>query len=943
MVVTKKEKIEILQKLGYYNKKFGREATRLGFTRDEYYEIWRETFRLWEEEDKAFTLEEIGDQIQTLREGKERQPFELVLRSYLNPNMRRVRPFKNLFHFNNWERQILREVKTGDLDSAGNPTIEYMIDDAFRWALFEIRELTGGNSTKDKNYLKPIREFKGKFQKFKVRQVDVQCNNCGLECVKHLLDLNDSYHAMRKFLQKEPNVKLTPEEVIKVYDHASPSGSLTIHNVDSTYTINTDYSHHILLHKGHYYVILEAEQIPYETEDKVKRGVIYWDIETRKTEGYCMIGNTKSYYLKDVILHAHVRKYKSNEYEHVYFKTNSQKSSCRQFLDWLQQQGRENKYYYLYAHNGGNFDTYFLLMNFNKEEEGKYIPTLRGTTIIKLEYGNNIFLDSYCFLPSSLHRLSQSFKVKQEKLKSFIINGVELTNEQLCFYKPELTFNEFLELEHKEPEFWELYNKYCHIDCVALQQIWDTFSNSIDKLINVYVEKSPYRKRDILTKCMLRQSCTIGGHAQKLLNALNGVDSKVSFYYDNFSKFLEGKPERNEDGQMMSGHKLKHDFIMNNFKRGGISHCNKKGKHTEGVMSVDICSQYPASMMYMKIPSGYSRWVSEYDENAHGFYILKNLVFDTKYRFKPVCEVLNTGVLNWNTTNTIDRLPLDSYMIKYLKEHYGLISFEVEKGLVSDYEIDGGKLFGNYVMTLFNEKALQDKYKDDKDERYNQAYRETIKLYLNSITGKLVMNREKYSSLTFCSEEQEGEKKNINGVSYLVEKKENLNNWIVAGVMVYSYSKRLLFEYIINMPNNSDDIIHVETDSMYFPISCEKEFNSNIEKYDGQYPVKYGNELGNIKVEKRDTDTCYFLNKKVYTIGGNYIWKGIPKRTLLEDGTEHKILDKNMYERVYKHKQGDAPITAEFMTMSRQLFGQTKISGHRQIRTLNSTYDYQEY
>jgi hypothetical protein len=205
------------------------------------------------------------------------------------------------------------------------------------------------------------------------------------------------------------------------------------------------------------------------------------------------------------------------------------------------------------------------------------------------------------------------------------------------------------------------------------------------------------------------------------------------------------------------------------------------------------------------------------------------------------------------------------------------------------------------------------------------------------------MNREKYSSLVCCSDEQEGEKKQINGVSYLVDVKENLNNWITAGVMVYSYSKRLLFEYIRNMPNNSDDIIHVETDSMYFPISCEKVFNENIKNYDGQYPVKYGNELGNIKVEKRDNDVCYFLNKKVYTIGGNYIWKGIPKRTLLEDGTEHIILDKSIYESVYNHKRGDMTIIAEYMTMNRQLFGQTKISGHRQIRTLNSTYDYQEY
>jgi hypothetical protein len=46
--------------------------------------------------------------------------------------------------------------------------------------------------------------------------------------------------------------------------------------------------------------------------------------------------------------------------------------------------------------------------------------------------------------------LSEDFKVKQEKLQSFIVNGEQLTNEQLCFYKPELTFDEFLQLDSND-------------------------------------------------------------------------------------------------------------------------------------------------------------------------------------------------------------------------------------------------------------------------------------------------------------------------------------------------------------------------------------------------------------------------------------------------------------------------------------------------------------
>lgn len=1077
MVVTKKEKVDILRKLGYYNKKFGREATSLGFTRDEYYEIWKRNFWLWENEDNAFTIEEITDQILTFREPILKQPFRLILKSYMNPDMRIIYEFSNLYHFKNWKIDVLYKMtQTGDLDSAGYATVEYTKEESFKYALYDVEELAGGA---DSNALKPIRTFDGKYQKFTVRQVKTQHNNCGLECVKFLLGSDMSFLDMRKFLKVDANQPITIQQLIDIYNHVCDNMSLDkklcVLDVDSEervvydcedpfkfsefltqymeqndellqssstlyqrllrekfttpksdekqqkhydkllrepqmlligsirgFNYNMEYllknhlksgfnptydghyssarknmeviksllpeanviqirggsNQYILFHKDHYYVIQSSKVRPCckSAGTSVKHGIIKWDVETRSTEDFCMIGNTKSYYVKDVILHADVKRYKSDKFEHVYFKTNNVKSSCRQFLDWLQDEGRNNRYYYLYAHNGGNFDLYFLLMNFSKEESQKYKPTLRGTTIIKLEYGNNIFLDTYCFLTHSLKKLTEDFQVEQKKMQSFIVDGKELTNEQLCFYKPELTFDQFLELEHSEPEFWKLYNDYCYADCVALRQVWEKFEASINKLIDMFIEIAPHREAQLKAKCLLRQSCTIGGHAQKILDVLNGTkgknssdshdnnsekkkkEVKMSYAYENYSMFIDNRE--------------KHDFIMSNFKRGGISHCNKKGKHTKGVMSVDICSQYPASMIHMMIPTGYSRFVDSYDPNAHGYYILKNLVFDTTYNFKPVCDIFTTGVLNWNTGNVIERVPLDSYMIKYLQQHYGLVSFEVEKGLVSNFETEGWRLFEDYVMTLFKQKANQDYLKKIRSEDYNEAYRSTIKLYLNAITGKLVMDKNKYTSLTTWSDNNDNDdvkSKTINGQKFKVESKIKSNPWVNAGVMVYSYSKRLLFEYIRQMPNNSDDVIHVETDSIYFPTSCEQIFNDNVAKYDGNYPVKYGDELGNIKVEQKTNMPAFFLNKKVYCMYDEhekkykFVYKGIPKATIEADGTKKQILTYELYEKVYNHKHDAKPITIEFATLSRCLFGDTRISAHVMTRTLNSSYDYHEY
>jgi hypothetical protein len=414
------------------------------------------------------------------------------------------------------------------------------------------------------------------------------------------------------------------------------------------------------------------------------------------------------------------------------------------------------------------------------------------------------------------------------------------------------------------------------------------------------------------------------------------------FYYENYLKFVDNDLE-------------KHNYLMNNFKRGGISHCNQKGKHNEPIIGIDICSQYPSAMSYMEIPSGYSQWVTEYDAKKYGYYHLKNLVFDTSYDLKPICKAVKNESLNWKTGKNVDDLYITSYDILYLQEHYGLIKFDVIGGLVSDYSVKSTELFGTYVSVLFEEKAQQDIYQSTNDPLYNPSYRNVIKLYLNAVTGKLVMDKSKYASLTKIDPNKPKDAKitNINGNDFYIEKKlieDCMNPWINAGVMVYSYSKRLLFEYIRLLPNNSNDVVHIETDSIYFPLKCKDQLIKAVGDYEGDYPIAFGNALGNIKIEKECTTTSYFLNKKVYYIenslkknDASLIMKGIPASSIKNDGTRYSITNKEMFEKVYNHKRGDKPITIEYMSLTKTLFGKTSMSSHFQTRTVNSTYDYKEY
>ena len=80
------------------------------------------------------------------------------------------------------------------------------------------------------------------------------------------------------------------------------------------------------------------------------------------------------------------------------------------------------------------------------------------------------------------------------------------------------------------------------------------------------------------------------------------------------------------------------------------------------------------------------------------------------------------------------------------------------------------------------------------------------------------------------------------------------------GNLVYSYSKRNLFEYIHCLPKN-DNIIHIETDGLYFPelSHLEKKIknyaNDDFLVTDGTgddkkaQSISIGDQLGNVKYE----------------------------------------------------------------------------------------------
>ncbi len=904
---------------------------------------------------------------------KNNNKFSILLKSKMS-NAQHTFKFNDYLHFHNWfEKVIQNNISSEEYGSVVkyskkfkpvnfksniiNPNFKAIEDGVFDGLveINNIKVLTGGcNKHKacDKDML-------SSFYKFKLHNPSSMNNNCFFACLNYL-----GYNVDTKQMRKQFNLKGGTE--ISVNDAYKIIRSLNSNIEIIDPTINEeldDNKQYLLLKNNHYYVVKDFEENK-RKDKKTKRGLLAFDFETRPTEEYHLIkaSNTKSYILKDTICCGYYKSFQSQSFNELTFITNNEKSSARQFIDWLNNEAVYNRSYNVIAHNGGKFDFYFFISNLTEKELLESEIQMRGTTIIGINYRGNLFKDTYCFLTDSLSKLSKSFKAEHGKICSMELHGKSITSAQLCFYKPDLTFQEFLNLKNTDTEFWNLYTKYCIYDCIALYEIWRKFTECVNTLIK---KINP----SLLRKCPLMAASTIGSHSKKIIVECNKFDGQINSYKKGIEEFTGISYYKNGKDYITDIDYDKYNFLCN-FKRGGISHCNKPGKHMSGITGVDIASQYSASLMYTYIPSGKSEWIHYYDDKKYGFYLLRNVKFNS-YLLKPVADSTGSS-LNW-AKNSIDELYIDSYMIDYLKQNYGLVSFDVDKGLVSNRHIEGRKLFGKYIETFYNEKKLQDKYNDIKNENYklyNEALRSTIKLYLNSLTGKLVENPAIHFTMQFADvgcnslvpldvkNQYLDSTKKLNGANVLkMYNSSKINDWIVAGIMVYSYSKRLLFEYIKCLPNNSNDVIHIETDGIYFSTRCLDSFTENLNNYEGDYPCKFGEDMGNLKIEKstHQGQVAYFLGKKFYniTLNDNYLEKerddddksiyrikGIPQKTLDKEGNTIFLVDTKLYENIYNGNE----VSRSFSTLKKSLFTDaTNISTHMLTRRIRPNCKYDLY
>jgi len=854
-------------------------------------------------------------------------PFKLNITNPIS-NTTQEFNFNNYYHFENWYKQIVKNETTSD----SFRVIEYAtlmkeanISDLARVDF--ITEYGGGSGNENTDIVRD-----GKFYKFTMFNPEYKHNNCAFKVLEQCFNIKISYTKERKELGLLSGIGLTLEQFKVLYDKYNNTGKpcILVMNIDTDILFDFTKNNYFMVNNQHLLYIKSVRYNDVIPGNSGGCGLLFWDVETRPTDNTMFIQGQESKIIEPTILCAYYRRWRHNEWKRIKFITN-EVNCVRQFQDWLIKQHFKGKHYFCYAHNSSRFDNYFFLKYLSPIEQMESRQLLRGLSIIKLIYRGHWFMDTCCFLTSSLSNLCKSFKVDKGKLTELELYGNKISNENLCFYKPELNFDEFMKLQDNEPEFWNLYEEYCFRDCEALKEVWMSFRKCNDEILSKMFKMDPQLTNE-LNMC---ESCTIGSYALKVWKKSMCLTPKG----DKFKKVKEN----DEDSCLMYNYnycqylKFGYDDTLINFfvrqcLRGGISLCQKEGVHNEPIVSYDITSQYPASAINMKVPVGESRVVHKYDRNLHGFYRLKNLKFrNDGLEFRPISvDRKKEGLsLQWITGSVVEELYTTSYMIDYLINYYGLYDFEVVVGYVSDKCMKGYYLFNNYFSTCFEMKNNQDELKENKDPSYNPALRETIKLMMNCLTGKLCEDTSNYKSLDYYKFEENKNSNWVNGLPVInkLADEDRVNKFIGLSVCLLDYSKRLLFEYIRCVGN--ENIIAVETDSMYFPKKYEKQFIDYIKGYvfdkEDPYCVKIGNKLGNMKNEVDTDKTSYFFGKKFYCIeegDGEFkiACKGIPEYRTCDDGSKEKVISVEDFKALCNGEDRHF----KFTSLKKTLFTQSK-------------------
>lgn len=394
---------------------------------------------------------------------------------------------------------------------------------------------------------------------------------------------------------------------------------------------------------------------------------------------------------------------------------------------------------------------------------------------------------------------------------------------------------------------------------------YEKIGEYMDTLCKVDKEEF-YKYMESLKKTNKDNEIDIDTHMKKIFKEkIEEINAKARIEVEN--KLMDNMKVKNKEYENIYNDLLKYKCA------GRVELFNGPQKFKGRIYSLDVCSLYPFVMAILDVyyPCGKIKTVEKYEEmpkDKIGFFYCdidqsilhktgKCLIYPEK---KPMMN-------DWNTNNKLCKYFISTPDIELLEEY----KCEVKKysGIYFTDKIKGCELFAPLLKYMLI-KNQQDQYKKDKDPRYNESLRETIKLLSNCESGKLIeglhlsqvelLGEDEIDPKTMGRVNYVGTMNNKYVVSYNKSQEMEMQNSkpIYLGCLVYSYARGYMYRNILSKIDRKN-MFYTDTDS------CK----INQEGYD-QWIKTCGNTVVPHWIEVEEIDprykehTLYNPNSKVY-------------------------------------------------------------------------------
>lgn len=197
-----------------------------------------------------------------------------------------------------------------------------------------------------------------------IRMYNVGNNNCGLRAVTHVLGLQVRCDTLRVRFGFPSCAPLSTEDVLRVYEGLRGDDQKPLFFIDKNYTgpIRMEYAHYVWMSLArvdgtmHYApVVRVAGGFDADSDlERTNHGEMVFDFETRLrntqwSEETCDYVDPK---LRDTICGVVWRRYKAVTDQSRVFVSTPERSSARQFLDFLHEEMQQGRSYHINAFNG---------------------------------------------------------------------------------------------------------------------------------------------------------------------------------------------------------------------------------------------------------------------------------------------------------------------------------------------------------------------------------------------------------------------------------------------------------------------------------------------------------------------------------------------------------------------------------------------------------------